>query len=143
VSWTRRWHRTASAVLLIASGMQLGLHWQLYVDVARFDAPRRSLMQAMQSYELYGPLGTSMWTALGFFSLAYAALLAVFGTSQWILARESDARTLRRHALRNTLLLGGTTLAAALLHPLPQGLAVLGIATLLFGCAAVPRPGDL
>lgn len=123
--------------------MQLALHWQLYVAVDGFDAPRRALMQAMQGYELYGPLGTTMWTALGFFSLAYAALLAVFGTSQWILARETEVRTLRRHALRNTLLLGGLTLAAAALHPLPQGIAVLALATLLFGCAAVPRPGDV
>jgi hypothetical protein len=143
VSWTRRWHRAGSSLLLIASGMQLALHWQLYVAVDGFDAPRRTLMAAMQAYELYGPLGTSMWTALGFFSLAYAALLALFGTSHWILAREADVRTLRRHALRNTVLLVGLTLAAAALHPLPQGLAVLGLATLLFGLAAVPRPGDV
>lgn len=143
MSWTRRWHRAGSSVLLIASGMQLALHWRLYVALDGFDAPRRDLMQAMQSYELYGPLGTTMWTALGFFSLAYAVLLAVFGTSQWILAREADLRTLRRHALRDTVLLAGLTLAAAALHPLPQGLAVLGLATLLFGLAAVPRPGDV
>lgn len=143
MSWTRRWHRAGSALLLIASGMQLSLHWKLYVAVEGFDAPRRELMRAMQSYELYGPLGTTMWTALGFFSLAYAALLAVFGTSQWVLAREADPRTLRRHALRVAALLGGTTLAAAALHPLPQGLAVLALATLLFGFAAVPRPHDV
>lgn len=123
--------------------MQLALHWRLYVAVDGFDAPRRELMHAMQAYELYGPLGTTMWTALGFFSLSYAALLAVYGTSQWILAREAEVRTLRRHALRSAVLLGGITLAAAALHPLPQGLAVLGLATLLFGFAAVPRPDDL
>jgi hypothetical protein len=143
VSWTRGWHRAGSALLLIASGMQLALHWRLYVAREGFDAPRLELMRAMQAYELYGPLGTTMWTALGFFSLAYAALLAVFGTSQWILAREADARSLRRHALRGAVLLGLATLAAAALHPLPQGLAVLGLAALAFGLAAVPRVGDV
>lgn len=142
MSWTRRWHRAGSTVLLLASGMQLALHWRLYVALDGFDAPRRELMRAMQSYELYGPLGTTMWTALGFFSLVYAGLLAVFGTSQWILAREADVRTLRRHALRDAVLLAGLTLAATALHPLPQGLVVMGLATVLFGLAAIPRPGD-
>ena len=97
----------------------------------------------MQAYVVYEPLGTTLWTVLGAFSLAYAAALVLFGTTQWILAREADPRTLRRHALRNALLLGLATLALFALHPQPQLLFVFGVAALLYALAAVPRAFDV
>jgi hypothetical protein len=142
LNWTRRWHRGASAVLLIGAGAQLSLHWQAYVAVDTVDAARIKVMQTMQGQVLYEPWGTTLWTALGFFSLAYAALLILFGTSQWILARECDPRTLRRHALRNSLLCLGASAAIAWLHPMPHGLLIFGAASVLFGLAAWPRPHD-
>jgi hypothetical protein len=142
MGWTRRWYQAGSALLLIAAGLHLAAHWRAYVAVERFDPARRSVMEAMQAYVLYAPLGATLWTALGYFSLAYAALLALLGTSHWILAREADPRTLRRHALRNGVLCLLAAIGAALLHPLPQGLAVLLLAALLFGLAAWPRPLD-
>lgn len=143
MSWTRAWHRAASATLLIAAGAHLALHWRAYVAPPGDDAARASVMQAMQSHLLYPPLGTTLWTALGFFSLSYAALLALFGTSQWIVARESAPRVLRRHSLRNALLCAMITLAIWLLHPMPQGLVVFGAATVLYALAALPRPLDV
>jgi len=144
VSWTRRWHRAASATLLIAAGVHLGGHWTSFVAAQSSGGARRqAAIAAMQAYVVFPPLGTTLWTALGAFSLAYAAALVLFATSQWVLAREADARTLRRHALRNAVLLLIATLALLLLHPQPQLLVVFGLATLLYACAAWPRPLDL
>jgi hypothetical protein len=143
VSWTRRWHRAASAVLLIAAGAHLTAHWRAFVVGEADDPLHRAAIDAMQGVVLHAGLGATLWTALGFFSLAFAALLALFGTTQWILAREADPRTLRRHALRNALLCVLATGAVALWHPMPQGLVVFGAAGVLFALAAVPRAQDL
>lgn len=143
MSWSRRWHRIGSATLLIAAGAHLTAHWHAYVATDGADPARIAVMQAMQAHVLYAPWGTTLWTALGFFSLAYAVLLVLFGTTHWILAREADARTLRRHALRNALLSLLATLAAIALHPLPQGVVIFGAATVLFSLAALPRAHDL
>lgn len=142
MSPTRRWHRIASAWLLIAAGAHFTGHWRAYLAVDRFEPARRAAMQAMQDVVLYPPWQVTLWTALGFFSLSFGLLLAAFGASQWILAREADPRTLRRHALRNALLCALATAMAALLHPLPAGLVVLGGAALLFALAAWPRALD-
>ena len=144
MSWTRRWHKSASAVLLITAGMHLAQHWAAFVDAAPSPDPvRRAALEAMQAYIVYPPLGTTLWTVLGAFSLGYAAALALFGTTHWILAREADPRTLRRHALRNAVLLALATLALLALHPQPQLAIVFGIAALLYALAAVPRALDL
>jgi len=143
VSWTRRWHRAASAVLLVASGVHLAAHRAAFlVDDDRGEATRRAAIDAMQAYVVFPPWGTTLWTVLGAFSLAYAAALAMFATSQWVLARETDPRTLRRHALRNAVLLLIASLALLALHPQPQLLVVFGAATVLYGAAAWPRPLD-
>lgn len=113
---TRRWHRLASAVLLIAAGVHLSLH--------------------LRSFER----GDG---AVASFSLAYAAALILFGTSQWVLAREADPRTLRRHAMRNALLFALADLALVLLHPQPHVVVVFGLAAVLYAIAAWPRPLDL
>jgi hypothetical protein len=143
MSWTRGCHKAGSALLLIGAGLHLTAHWRAYVAVQEFEPARRAAMQALQSYVLYPPLGTTLWTALGFFSLGYGALLALLGTTHWVLAREADPRTLRRHALRNAVLAVLAAGAALALHPLPQGVAVLALAALLFGLAALPRPDDV
>jgi hypothetical protein len=144
MSWTRRWHRTASAVLLIAAGTHLTQHWATFVKGLPSTEPARAAaIEAMQAYVVYAPLGTTLWTVLGAFSLAYGAALVLFGTSQWILARETDPRTLRRHALRNALLLGATTLALFVLHPQPQLLFVFGATSVLYALAAWPRHFDV
>jgi hypothetical protein len=143
MNWTRRWHKTASAVLLIAAGMHLAQHWAAFVDTDPSPNPtRRAAIDAMQAHIVYPPLGTTLWTVLGAFSLGYAIALALFGTSQWILAREADPRTLRRHAVRNAVLLGTGTLAMLALHPQPQLVFVLGSSALLFALAAWPRHYD-
>ena len=143
MSSTRRWHKTASAVLLIASGMHLAQHWAAFVDVQpSADATRRAALEAMQAYVVYPPLGTTLWTVLGAFSLGYAAALALFGTTHWILAREAEPRTLRRHALRNAVLFALATVAMMWLHPQPQLAIVFGIAALLYALAAWPRHYD-
>lgn len=145
MSWTRRWHKSAGAVLLIAAGVHGAQHWRTFVQppAAPADAARKAALEAMQAYVVYAPLGTTLWTVLGAFSLAYGVLLAVFGTSQWILAREADPRTLRRHALRNALLLALGAVATAAWHPQPSLLFVLGATALLFALAAWPRQFDV
>lgn len=143
MSWTRRWHRAASALLLLASGLHGVQHWRAFVAPDLADPARRAAVQTLQGYVLYAPLGTTLWSALGFFSLAWAAGLALLGTTHWILAREADPRTLRRHALRTAVLCLGALLVAAWLHPLPQGLAIFALAAVLFAAAAVPRAHDL
>lgn len=143
MSWTRRWHRAGSSLLLIAAGAHGVQHWHAYVVPDLADPARRALVESMQAHMLYAPLGATLWTALGFFSFAFGAALALFGTTHWILAREADPRTLRRHALRNALLCALATLGTLLLHPMPIGLVVFGAATVLYGLAAVPRPHDL
>jgi hypothetical protein len=143
VSWTRRWHKAGSALLLTASGLHGALHWRAYVAPDLADPARRAAVETLQAYVLYPPLGTTLWHALGFFSLAWAAGLALLGTTHWILAREADPRTLRRHALRTAVLCLLAFLLAAWLHPLPQGLAIFALAAVLFACAALPRPDDL
>lgn len=144
MSATRRWHKTASAVLLIAAGAHLAQHAATFVGAAPAgDAAQRAAVEAMQAYVVYAPLGTTLWTVLGAFSLAYAAALVLFATSQWILAREADPRTLRRHALRNALLLLIAEIALFALHPQPQLLVVFGAAAVLYALAAWPRQFDL
>jgi hypothetical protein len=144
MSWSRRWHKAASAVVLIAAGAHLAAHWSAFVRESDSTDPlRQAAVQAMQAYIVYPPLGTSLWTVLGGFSLAYASTLILFGTSQWILAREADPRTLRRHALRNTVLLLLASLALWQLHPMPQTLIVFLAAALLFALAALPRNFDV
>jgi hypothetical protein len=143
MSWTRRWHRIGSAWLLIAAGSHLPVHWGAYVATGGFDPARRELMQAMQSFVVYEPLGTTMWTVLGFFSLSFSALLALWGTTHWVLAREADPRTLRRHALRNAVLCLLATAGIGALHLLPQGMLIFAVAAVLFGLAAWPRALDL
>lgn len=130
-------------MLLIGAGAHLTSHWQAFVapepGTPTFEAAR----SAMQEVVLHAPLGATLWTAIGFFSLAFGALLALFGTTHWILAREADLRSLRRHAMRNALLGIAATGVAAWLHPLPQALLILAAASVLFAFAAWPRPHDL
>lgn len=142
MSWTRRGHRAGSALLLIAAGAHLTAHYRAFVAVGESEPARRAAIDAMQAYVVYAPLGTTLWTVLGGFSLAYGAMLALLGTTHWILAREADPRTLRRHALRIALVCGAATLALYVLHPVPQALFVLAATTALFGFAAWPRPLD-
>jgi hypothetical protein len=143
VSWTRRWYRAASAVLLIAAGAHLTAHWRVYAATDSLDPALRAVRQAMQAYQLYAPAGVTLWTAFGGFSFAFGALLALIGTTHWVLGREADPLALRRHALRNALLCAVSALALALLHPLPQALLIFAAAALLFGLAAWPRPHDV
>jgi hypothetical protein len=130
-------------VLLIAAGAHLTAHWRAFVAGEASDPVHRAAIDAMQGVVLNAPLGATLWTAMGFFSLAFAALLVLFGTTHWILAREAEPRTLRRHALRNALLSALATGAVALWHPMPQGLVVFGAASVLFALAAVPRAQDV
>jgi hypothetical protein len=135
----RGWYRIASGLLLVAAGAHLVAHWRFYLDAASFDAPRRAVMAAMQSYVVFPPTGGTLWTVLQMFSLCFAILLAVLGTQGWILARECEPAALRRHAIRNALLCAIGALAVALLHPLPQPLLVLGAACMLHVLAAIAR----
>ena len=142
MSWTRGWYRAGSAWLLIASGAHLAAHSRAYVANEEIDPARRAVIDAMRAYRLHPELEVSLWTALGAFSLGFAALLALLGTTNWILAREAEPRALRRHALRTSLLCAFATLALALLHPLPLPLLIFAMTTLLFALAAWPRRGD-
>ena len=142
MSPTRRWHRIASATLLISAGAHLGGHWVHYVRIDPADGARIAARDAMQAVVLFEALGTTLWTALGFFSLAFSLMLILFGTSQWILAREADPLTLRRHALRNALLCLCSALAVLVLHPVPQGLVIFLASSILYGIAAWPRLHD-
>lgn len=142
MSGTRRWHRAGSALLLIAAGVHLSAHWRAYVSESPRDPSARAAIEAMQSHRLHPDLEATLWTALGAFSLGFAALLVLLGTTHWILAREAEARVLRRHALRNALLCALAALALAWLHPLPLPLLVFALAALAFGIAAWPRHGD-
>ena len=142
MSWTRGWYRAGSAWLLISSGAHLAEHWRAYVATDGTDPARRAVIDAMRTYRLHAELEVSLWTALGAFSLGFAALLALLGTTNWILARETEPRALRRHALRNSLLCAFATLALAALHPLPLPLLIFAVTTLLFALGAWPRRGD-
>jgi hypothetical protein len=141
MSPSRRWYRFASAWLLVAAGGHLAAHWRFYLATDSFDAPRRAVMQAMQAYVVFPAWNASLWTVLQMFSLCFAILLALLGAQGWILAREGDPRALRRHAIRNALLCLAGALAVAVLHPLPQPLAILGAAAALFAASALAR-GD-
>lgn len=142
MSWTRRWHRIGSALMLIAAGAHLTAHYRSFVDVGESAPARRAAIEAMRAYVVYPPLDINLWTVLGGFSLAYAAMLMLFGTTHWILAREADPRALRRHALRNALLFGLATLALCALHPVPQTVFIFASASVLFALAAWPRTLD-
>ena len=142
MSWTRRWYRAGSAWLLIAAGAQLVAHGRAYVAIDAASSPAARAIEAMQAHVLYAPLDITLWTAFGFYSLAFGVLLAALGTTHWILAREAEPRVLRRHALRNAVIGGVATAAIALWHPLPLGLAIVAGATVLFGLAAWPRALD-
>lgn len=137
MSATRRWHRVGSAWLLLASGAQLAAHLRTYVYLDSTGLTRAQALQALPAR-----WDASEWTAAGFHSFGFGVLLAAFGVAQWVLAREADPRTLRRHALRNALLCVLGALAAAKWHPLPAGLLVLFGAALWFGLAAWPRAFD-
>ena len=142
MSWTRSWHKSGSAFLLVAAGAHLAAHWRAYVAYDESDPARRAVIDAMRAYRLHPELDASLWTALGAFSLGFAALLALLGTTHWILAREAEPRVLRRHALRTSLLCAVATLALCWLHPLPLPILILGIGAMCFAFAAWPRRGD-
>ena len=139
MSPSRRWYRLASGFLLVAAGGHLAAHWRFYLATEGFDTPRRAVMDAMQAYVVHPPTGSSLWTVLQMFSLAFVALLALLGTQGWFLAIEADGAALRRHAIRQALLCFVSVLALAALHPVPQALAIFGGATLLFGASALAR----
>ncbi len=142
MSWTRRWHRIGSALVLIAAGAHLTGHYRSFIAVDESAPARRAAIEAMRAYVVYPPLDISLWTVLGGFSLGYAAMLMLFGTTHWILAREAEPRALRRHALRNALLFALATLALCVLHPVPQAVFVFAAASVLFALAAWPRTLD-
>lgn len=142
MNWTRRWHRIGSALVLIAAGAHLTAHYSSFIAVGESAPARRAAIEAMRAYVVYPPLDISLWTVLGGFSLAYAAMLMLFGTTHWILAREAEPRALRRHALRNALLFALATLALCVLHPVPQVIFVFAAASVLFALAAWPRTLD-
>jgi hypothetical protein len=139
---SRRFHQAGSAFLLVASGAHLAAHWRAYVATDDVVPARRAVIDAMRAYRLHDVYDISLWTALGAFSLSFAALLALLGTTHWILAREAEPRVLRRHALRLGLLCGLATIGLGLLHPLPWASAIFALATLLFALAAWPRGHD-
>ena len=132
----RRWFRLASAWLIVLAGallmlvVQLLRHWQ---DVLPPGAASASAEQGQQAGLIALPL-------LHGLAVAAPLLLFVFASSQWILAKETDPRSLRRHALRNGLLLAALSWPVASIGTLWLGLA-FALAAALYLMAAYPPRG--
>ena len=95
----------------------------------------------MRAYPIWPSWGVSLWTILCMFSLMYALLLGIFGTGQWLLARECESLALRRHAWRNFMLCGLGAAVMGVSYPVPQALMTLSVVTLLYGAAALAPHG--
>lgn len=127
----------AAAWLLLHAGAHLPAHWRLFLHPDGPPDAQRAVVDSLKAIPVRPELGGSLWQVLGAFSLSYALLLALHGTTCWILAREASAAALRRHAWRYVVLYG---LSAALifgLHPLFQPTLAFTGAALLFLYAAL------
>lgn len=131
----RRWYRRAAGWLLLNAGAHVAAHLHFYADPERFPPPRRQLYEALAGHLVSERTGVSAWTVLTALSLGYALLLLLWGSGQWVLARECEWQALRRHALRQSLLCAAAALLLAWWHPLPQALIVFTGASVLFALA--------
>ncbi len=128
----RRGVKSAASVFLIAAGMHAAAHYRSYLDRAAETPARAEPRRELEAYEVLPAWHASAWTLLCMFSLCFALLLALAGTAYWWMGKELPAPRLRPLASASALLcfLGAALVAA--LHPLPQPVAILGLAGLCF-----------
>lgn len=132
----RRGIRFAAGTFLIASGMQAVAHYQFYLaDRARGPAAQE-LVRALKGYVVAPAFGTTMWTVLCMFSLAFAILLMLAGTAYWWMAKDLPAPRLRPLATASAWLCLAGTAAMALLHPVLHTVLILLAAGLAFSYAS-------
>lgn len=131
----RRWFRRAAGWLLLNAGAHLTAHVHFYADPETFAPARRQLYEALAGHLVSERTGVSAWTVLTALSLGYALLLILWGSGQWVLARECELQALRRHALRQSLLCAVAALALVLWYPLPQALILFTGAAVLYALA--------
>lgn len=138
----RRGIRIAASILLIAAGMHAVLHYHSYWQTSAFDERREAIMHAMQAYVVAPQFGTTLWTVLNMFSVAFAILLMLAGTAYWWLAKDMPATRLRPLATASAwLCLLGALLIAAV-APVAWGVTILFGAGCAFAWASWSgRPG--
>ncbi|MBD8527040.1 hypothetical protein [Pseudomarimonas arenosa] len=132
----QRWFKLASAWLIVLAGALLVLVAQVLRRWEDLVLPALGLVEDQLNRDQAVALALDLLHGM---ALASPLLLFVFGTSQWILAKEADLRTLRRHALRNALLLGLSAWPIGSAGPLWLGLAFATAAGLYAFSAYAPR----
>lgn len=133
----QRWFRIAAAWLIVVAGGLLMLAGQVLRRWQDLVLPTLALEQAGLASQEAVVLAISLLQGM---ALAMPLVLFIFGASQWILAKEADPRTLRRHALRNALLFGLVAWPVGSVGPIWLGLA-FATAAALFLLAAYPKRG--
>jgi len=132
----RRGVRCAAGVFLIASGMQAVAHYHFYLNPATRGDAQREFVRVLQGYIVVPAFGTTMWTVLCMFSLAFAILLMLAGTAYWWMGRYLPAPHLRPLATASAWLCLTGTAALALLHPVLHAVLILLAAGLGFSYAS-------
>ena len=132
----RRGVRFAAGVFLIASGMQAVAHYHFYLSGAARGDAQRELMRVLQGYVVAPAFGTTMWTVLCMFSLAFAILLMLAGTAYWWMSKDLPAPRLRPLATASAWLCLAGTAALAILHPVLHAVLILLAAGLGFSYAS-------
>ena len=136
--------RAAASVLLIASGVHATAHYRVYVSGDSADAAHRSLMAAMQAYEILPRWHVTAWTMLSAYSLCFAILLMFGGTLLWWMGKELPAARLRSLASAASLVLFVGVGLLGLLAPAPVQMSILLIAALSLGVGSAfgSRPAE-
>ena len=129
--------RAAASVLLIASGVHAAAHYRVYVSGDSADAAHRSLMAAMQAYEILPRWHVTAWTMLSAYSLCFAILLMFGGTLLWWMGKELPAMRLRPLAGAASLVLFVGVGLLGLLAPAPVQMSILLIAALCLGAGGM------
>jgi uncharacterized membrane protein YfcA len=122
--------RSGASVLLIASGVHAAAHYRAFVDTTRFEADRLALMHAMQAYEILPRWHVSAWTMLCGYSLCFAILLMLSGSTLWWMARELAPQRLRPLAISTAIILFGGAALLAIADPVPVQMTILLLAAL-------------
>lgn len=132
----RRGIRCAAGVFLIASGMQAVAHYHFYLSDGARGPAQRELVRVLQAYVVAPAFGTTMWTVLCMFSLAFAILLMLAGAAYWWMAQYLPAPRLRPLATASAWLCLISTAAMAILHPVLHTVLILLAAGLAFSYAS-------
>ena len=127
--------------LLAAAAGHAAAHYRFYVDESAFPSDRLALVRVMEAFHTGVLDGTSLWTILQMFSLAFGLLLAFAGACNLLLLGTTrDPGVVRRFAGFNAVFWSAAAALVGVMHPVLQTIVIAGTAFLLFGASYLLSP---